>query len=158
MTKYSKGILEIVNGADVHMTAEQIFLMMKKRYPAIVMATVYNNLNSLCARGMIRRLTMEGQPDCYDRTLRHDHLVCRCCGGLQDVFIGDLTHRLREETGLDIDSYDLRISYVCGECRKNEVIVGTEKPRSTIMALSGRQGCGFDPSLCDDDKMASRAI
>ncbi len=120
MTKYSNGILEIVNRAGGHMTAEQVFLEMKRQYPSVVMATVYNNLNSLCAAGVIRRLSVEGQPDRYDRTLRHDHLVCRRCGELKDVFIGDLTDRLRTETGLDIDSYDLKISYVCKECREAE--------------------------------------
>ena len=118
MSKYSGGILEIVGRAGGHMTAEQVFLEMKKQYPSVVMATVYNNLNSLCLRGMIRRLTVEGQPDRYDRTLRHDHLFCRCCGELKDVFVGDLTEQLRAETGLDIDSYDLKISYICEACRE----------------------------------------
>jgi len=117
MAKYSSGILEIVNRVGGHMTAEQVFLEMKRQYPSVVMATVYNNLNTLCAQGVIRRLSVEGQPDRYDRTLRHDHLVCRSCGKLKDVFLGDLTEYLRTETGLEIDSYDLKLSYVCDECR-----------------------------------------
>ena len=117
MAKYSSGILEIVNRVGGHMTAEQVFLEMKRQYPSVVMAPVYNNLNTLCAQGVIRRLSVEGQPDRYDRTLRHDHLVCRSCGKLKDVFLGDLTEYLRTETGLDIDSYDLKLSYVCDECR-----------------------------------------
>ena len=96
MAKYSSGILEIVNRAGGHMTAEQVFLEMKRQYPSVVMATIYNNLNSLCAQGAIRRLSVEGQPDRYDRTLRHDHLVCRGCGKLKDVFLGDLTEYLRD--------------------------------------------------------------
>ena len=117
MAKYSSGILKIVNRAGGHMTAEQVFLEMKRQYPSVVMATIYNNLNSLCAQGAIRRLSVEGQPDRYDRSLRHDHLVCRGCGKLKDVFLGDLTEYLRTETGLHIDSYDLKLSYVCDECR-----------------------------------------
>ena len=57
MAKYSSGILEIVNREGGHMTAEQVFLEMKRQYPSVVMATVYNNLNSLCAQGVIRRLS-----------------------------------------------------------------------------------------------------
>ena len=60
MAKYSSGILEIVNRAGGHMTAEQVFLEMKRQYPSVVMATIYNNLNSLCAQGAIRRLSVEG--------------------------------------------------------------------------------------------------
>ena len=42
MAKYSSGILEIVNRVGGHMTAEQVFLEMKRQYPSVVMATVYN--------------------------------------------------------------------------------------------------------------------
>lgn len=118
MSRYSGGILEIVNRVGGHMTAEQVFLEMKSRYPSVVMATVYNNLNVLCAQGQIRRLSVEGQADRYDRNVRHDHLFCRCCGKLRDVFLEDLTDRLRSETGLEIESYDLKLSYVCKECRE----------------------------------------
>ena len=118
MTKYGSGILEIVSRAGEHMTAEQVFMEMKRQYPSIVMATVYNNLNSLCAAGLIRRMNIDGQPDRYDRTVRHDHLICRCCGELRDIFIADLTDRLKRETGFDIDSYDLKLSYVCRACRE----------------------------------------
>ena len=76
MTKYASGILDIVSRPGGHLTAEQIFWEMKRRHPAIVMATVYNNLNALCAQGAIRRLRLEGQPDRYDRTIRHDHMIC----------------------------------------------------------------------------------
>ena len=117
MGRYGNGILELVNRADTHMTAERIFLEMKKQHSSIVMATIYNNLNALSAQGLIRRVSVEGQPDRYDRNSRHDHLLCRCCGRIQDVFLGDLTEQLKAETGLDIESYDLKLSYVCKECR-----------------------------------------
>lgn len=59
------------------MTAEQIFLELKKEEPKVVLATVYNNVNGLCREGRIRRISVEGQPDRYDKIQRHDHLVCR---------------------------------------------------------------------------------
>ena len=100
---------------------------MKREYPAIVMATVYNNLNALCAQGAIRRLRLEGQPDRYDRTIRHDHMVCRRCGELTDVFIGDLTDRLRAETGFEVDFYELKISWICKKCREKEASAEREE-------------------------------
>lgn len=120
MTKYSSGILEIVSEAGRHLTAEQVFLEMKKRYPSVVMATIYNNLNALSAQGLIRRLSVEGQPDRYDRNSRHDHLLCRRCGEIRDVFLEDLTELLKTETGIEIDDYDLKLSYICDRCREKE--------------------------------------
>ena len=49
------------------------------------MATVYNHLHQLCEAGQIRRICVDGQPDRYDRMVRHDHLVCRKCGRLTDI-------------------------------------------------------------------------
>ena len=48
MTRNGKRILEIINHSDDHLTAEQIFLRLKQTYPKIALATVYNNLHSLC--------------------------------------------------------------------------------------------------------------
>ena len=57
-------------------------------------------------------------PDRYDRTRRHDHLVCKKCGRLLDVDLGDLTAQLTGKAGVHILSYDLKLLYVCEECRK----------------------------------------
>ena len=89
MTKYAKKIWEIVESSYSHMTAEQIFEELRKTYPKVVLATVYNNLNRLWEEDKIRKISVEGMPDRYDRTRRHDHLVCKKCGRLLDVDLGD---------------------------------------------------------------------
>lgn len=83
--RYGDLILQIIQQNDTHMTAEQIFFKLKNQYPSVVLATVYNNLNSLYQQGKIRKISVEGYPDRYDKTVRHDHLVCRRCGKLSDV-------------------------------------------------------------------------
>lgn len=118
MTKYVKKIWEIVESSYSHMTAEQIFEELRKTYPKVVLATVYNNLNRLWEEDKIRKISVEGMPDRYDRTRRHDHLVCKKCGRLLDVDLGDLTAQLTGKAGVPILSYDLKLLYVCEECRK----------------------------------------
>ena len=59
-----------------------------------MLATVYNNLNMLCDKELIRKISLEGSPDRYDRKRRHDHLVCRKCGRLSDMVFEDLTATL----------------------------------------------------------------
>ena len=80
--RYGEKILEIIRSSETHMTAEQVFFTLKQSCPSVVLATVYNNLNSLYQQGKIRKISVEGCPDRYDRNTRHDHLVCRRCGGL----------------------------------------------------------------------------
>ena len=120
MTKYAERILNIINESSEHMTAEQIFLILKKKEPKVVLATVYNNLNMLCDKELIRKISLEGSPDRYDRKRRHDHLVCRKCGRLSDMVFEDLTATLSAQFGGEILYYDLKVFYLCPECRQQE--------------------------------------
>ena len=116
--RYAAIILDLINHSGTHLTAEQIFLRLKQTHPSVVLATVYNNLNTLHQQGKIRKISIEGQPDRYDRNTRHDHLVCRRCGGLSDICLSDLTADLERQTGFSIDGYDLKIQYLCPRCRQ----------------------------------------
>lgn len=118
MTKYGRAILNIVENSRSHLTAEQIFQALRRSFPTVALATVYNNLNRLWAEGRVRKLSVEGMPDRYDRIARHDHLVCRGCGKLADIDLADLTELLLQQAGVPILSYDLKLIYLCDACRR----------------------------------------
>lgn len=118
MTRYEKKIYEIINSSYDHMTAEDVFAELKKAFPSVSLATVYNNLNKLCDTGLIRRISCGDSADRYDRTARHDHLVCRKCGKLADITFDDITQPLKSRLGEDFLYYDLKVYYICPECRK----------------------------------------
>lgn len=118
MTKNNKLICDIVNTADDHPSADQIFMRAKQQNPKVVLATVYNNLNSLVNDGKIRRISIAGKPDCYDNIVRHDHVVCIKCGTVSDIMIDDITEEIKEKLGDGFVSYDLSVSYICGKCRE----------------------------------------
>ena len=120
MTKYEKEIFNIITTSTDHLTVEQIYIELKKRYPKVVMATVYNNVNKLWRAGLIRKVSIENAPDRYDRIRKHDHLVCQKCGKLADISFDDLTDSLREQMGGDFLSYDLKVFYICPECQALE--------------------------------------
>lgn len=120
MTKYERAIYQLVTQSTRHMTADQVFSELKRTYPTISLATIYNNLNKLCAAGLVRRIPIEGSPDRYDRVARHDHVVCRRCGALTDVCFEDMTDSLRRQLGEDFLFYDLKVYYLCPDCRRRE--------------------------------------
>lgn len=120
MRKYAKEIMNIVNESCEHLTAEKIFFEIKKKFPKIVLASVYNNLNMLTQQGLVRKLSLDGQPDRYDKIKKHDHLVCRSCGKLADFEFGDLTENLVGQLHSAIFKYDLKVFYECPEC-KNKI-------------------------------------
>ena len=90
MTENSKLILDVINNSKEHLTAEQIFFALKNQSCKMVLPTVYNNLNSLYREGLIRKVSIEGQPDRYDRNIKHDHLICNQCGKISDFNFNDL--------------------------------------------------------------------
>ncbi|NBK93125.1 transcriptional repressor [bacterium 1XD21-13] len=118
MTTYEREIYAVITTSNEHLTVEQIFAEVRKTYPRVVLATIYNNVNKLCKAGLIRRVSVEGIPDRYDRIQKHDHLVCRRCGELADITFEDLTASLRETVGDTFLSYDLKVFYLCPRCRK----------------------------------------
>lgn len=120
MTHNAHLILDTIIQSHDHMTAEELYVKLKTYGYHISMATVYNNLSKLWEEGLIRKVRVKGQPDRYDHTGRHDHLVCCKCGRLSDIKFSDLTDILQSQTGEKILSYDLQVSYVCPECRKAE--------------------------------------
>ena len=117
LTKYGEQILMIVMRKGEHPTAEQVFMEMKVNNPKIAQGTVYNNLNALVDEGRIIRISEPGFPDRFDNTTRHDHMVCIKCGRLADVKLPNFTEEIERNSGEKIISYDLRIRYICPECR-----------------------------------------
>lgn len=118
MTKYERAVYQLVNQSHSHSTAEEIHAALRERYPTVALATVYNNLNKLWAAGLVRKISLQGMPDRYDRVERHDHLVCRGCGRLLDIDLTDLTKQLQEQTDVSILAYDLKLIYLCDDCKQ----------------------------------------
>ncbi len=117
MNKNSELILKIINDSNEHLVAESIYLKLKESGKNISMATVYNNLNRLCEEGRVRRLCVDRHTDRFDHIDKHDHLVCKKCGRITDFCFDDLTETLEKQIGDSILSYDLKVDYICPECK-----------------------------------------
>ncbi|MGM9538237.1 MAG: Fur family transcriptional regulator [Candidatus Onthomonas sp.] len=121
MTRYGRVILSCLRRAEGHLTAEQIFFLVKQEEPGIALATVYNNLNRLCQEGELRRISVAGQTDRYDETVKpHGHLVCDRCGSITDVPLPELLPELEQRLHTPISAYELNLHYLCPDCRSTE--------------------------------------
>ena len=114
-------VLHQVQSRCDHPTADEIYTAIRESCPGLSLGTVYRNLNGLVEMGSIRRVTIPGQADRFDRTLRdHDHLYCRCCGRVTDVNLDhSAIHQALEACqGVQIEQYSLDLYGVCSECRQ----------------------------------------
>ena len=119
MTRQRELVLRIIHNSDEHLSAQEIFFEAKALLPSISMATVYNSLQYLCEAKLIRKLSVEGGVDKYDKScVPHAHLVCRECKRLSDVDSGGLGEVLSSFLKIDALSYSLNVEYVCDDCRE----------------------------------------
>lgn len=119
MTKQKRLILDIINNAYAHYTAEQIFARAQKEMPSIARATVYNNLNALLKENLIRKICLPNHIDCYDKILpEHDHLVCAECGRISDIVVKGVKEDIVRQLNGELLLYSLNINYICDKCKK----------------------------------------
>ncbi|HKX12910.1 MAG TPA: Fur family transcriptional regulator [bacterium] len=69
-----------------HPSAELIYQTVKKRYPAVSLATVYKTLETLVETGEIKiAIVTQGRTRYDTRMDRHHHFLCSVCGQVQDI-------------------------------------------------------------------------
>lgn len=86
ITPQRQVILEELRIADSHLTADEVYKMVRARLPRISLGTVYRNLEILSRLGMINKLELGGMQKRFDgKTQDHYHLRCLRCGRIEDV-------------------------------------------------------------------------
>ncbi|MDD3400250.1 MAG: transcriptional repressor [Eubacteriales bacterium] len=117
MTNQRKTIYDVIIGSPEHLSAEEIYLRAKKRYPSLAMGTVYRNLKLMEDAGEILHIRTPDGADRYDKTTsKHDHMECIQCGQFVDLPTHDLLGLIREQTGMEIQSYQINAKGICSEC------------------------------------------
>lgn len=81
-------ILRALEKVPAHPSAEIIYQSVKRRYPAVSLATVYKTLETLVEIGEIRVALVNKGKTLYDTRLdNHHHFVCNQCSYVEDVDI-----------------------------------------------------------------------
>ncbi len=117
MTKQQQLIYQLIQKSEDHPTADQIYWQAKQEIPNISVGTVYRNLSQMSESGIVRRLSMPGDADHFDRTtMPHGHATCLRCGKIADIFSDELERVIENALGMDILSYELNVRYICSAC------------------------------------------
>lgn len=85
MTPQRRMIVDFLQTALHHPTAEEVFKAVNVEFPMTSRATVYNTLNWLKDAGMVREVHESGETRFDPNTSEHHHFVCRACGTIEDV-------------------------------------------------------------------------
>lgn len=121
LTPQRLAILEYLDGNTDHPSADSIFQEVKKKYPMMSFATVYNTIEALKKKGDLLELTIDPERRRYDpQTKPHHHLICVECKKIVDVH-KKFSINVPEEV---VDEFDLignHIEFygVCPECKSH---------------------------------------
>lgn len=116
MSKGKEAIYNLLLESTSHLTAENIYFILKGKMPSIAMGTVYRNLNILLEEGKIRRLTYPNDADHYDNVkMVHDHARCIRCGKIFDVPKFQIDEINGDWILLD---YELNARIICKDCKE----------------------------------------
>jgi Fe2+ or Zn2+ uptake regulation protein len=105
-----------------HPTAEKVHNELLKKYPAISLKTVYNNLSRFVEAGMIKELDIDPTKMRFEMcTDPHDHFHCRVCDNVYDVVydLSILADNLKDKKNMDghnIDTININLKGVCKYC------------------------------------------
>ncbi len=123
MTPQRLAILEYLEGNTSHPSAEEIFRYVEEKFPSMSFATVYNTLEALKERGLVRELSIEPGKKRFDpNTSPHHHFICERCHRVFDIFV-DFDFELPEEykSQFKITSSEIVFRGICKECLGKEV-------------------------------------
>jgi Fur family ferric uptake transcriptional regulator len=73
--------------AQPHITADAVAAAARTEIGAISLQSVYDALDLLVAKGLVRRIQPAGSPARFEDRIgdNHHHLICRICGRVVDV-------------------------------------------------------------------------
>jgi len=121
LTPQRLAILRYLEGNRNHPSAEDIFRDIRKVYPTISFATVYNTVQALVERGELMEINIDPGRRHFDPDSRpHHHIRCTSCGKIADVMVDysaylELPEKIQEDfdvTGNHVDFFGL-----CSDCR-----------------------------------------
>ncbi len=131
MTPQREHVLCVLfDNKDKHLSAEDVYNLVKQRDPDVGLATVYRTLELFSNFDIIQSMDFGDGRKRYELTLenndghRHHHLICIKCGKIIEMnedLLEDLEQRVTNYYDFTISNHELKIYGRCRDCMsKNE--------------------------------------
>lgn len=128
VTKQRILVLEaLASCPDKHLTAEEIYEIVKADCPEIGLATVYRTIQLFYELHLIDRINLDdgfvryeiGDMEKGGTKHHHHHLICSKCGkviSFQDDLLEELEKKILETTGFWVMDHEVKLYGCCKEC------------------------------------------
>ncbi|KKM12537.1 Fur family transcriptional regulator [Clostridiales bacterium PH28_bin88] len=113
-----------LDNADRHLSAEELYNLVKEKHPEIGLATVYRTLDLLAELEILQKMNFDDGRSRYefaDKELHHHHhLICVKCGKVtefEDDLLESLEAQIARKSGFEIMDHQLKFYGYCDKCR-----------------------------------------
>jgi Fur family transcriptional regulator, ferric uptake regulator len=136
-------IIQTFLNMEKHVTIDELWVEVKKKYPSVGYATVYRTMKLLHESQLCREIRFEEGTTLYEHLYghnHHDHLICTQCGLLVEVVeeeIEKLQERLMKRHGFLPQSHRMNLYGICKDCRTSAHSTAT--PRMPSKRKAGEQ-------------------
>jgi len=122
-TKSRKAVIEVLENAENPLSAEDIFLCIKKQGSSVNLSTVYRTLDLMESKSVVNTIVMMDGKARYELTVdghRH-HLVCTNCHKSVPIDFCPLENMEKDigmRSDFDITGHKIEIYGICPNCKK----------------------------------------
>ncbi|GBF74485.1 transcriptional repressor [Paenibacillus sp. 598K] len=109
-----------------HLSAEDVYMLVKQKFPEIGLATVYRTLEMLTELQIVEKVNFGDGVARFDlrsddHAHMHHHLICRDCGAVQEIkddWLQSIEERIEREFGFLVSDHRLDFTGVFNKCAK----------------------------------------
>ena len=122
LTPRRKAIIKLFIDCNSHLTPEEVWIKLKKKFAQCGFPGVYRNLESLTECGILTRIQQFDRKKHYGlcsvrHGQHHHHITCIKCGKVDDIKDCAI-ESVRKIKGYRVVSHFMQVNGVCSECSK----------------------------------------
>jgi Fur family transcriptional regulator, peroxide stress response regulator len=122
LTHQRQVLYEVMKTMHGHPSPEEIYARVKKKIPAISLATVYKNIHLFVESGVFREVSPHhGSLRVEMNDESHHHLVCSKCRRIADIGEKELGLVSKQEKlpgGFLVERYAVDVIGICAKCQQ----------------------------------------
>ena len=122
VTHQRQVLYEVMKSMHGHPSPEEVYARVKKKVPAISLATVYKNIHLFVESGVFREVSMHhGSQRVEMNREPHHHMVCSKCKGITDLGekeLGLVMTQVRLPGGFLVERYAVDVIGICAKCQQ----------------------------------------
>jgi Fur family peroxide stress response transcriptional regulator len=122
VTHQRQVLYEVMKTMHGHPSSEEVYARVKKKVPAISLATVYKNIHLFVESGVFREVSMHhGSLRVEMNDEAHHHMVCSKCKMTTDIGekeLGLVSKRDRLPGGFLVERYAVDVIGICARCQQ----------------------------------------